>query len=85
MHQVKDNDVSLLCQILEALTKLLSLDRELPDEFNDETALKTMMEECNGFETVESKYEHPNETVKEMVCDFLERFATHDAEMVGAQ
>lgn len=43
-----------------------------------------MMEQCNGFEIVESKFEHGDTKVKEMISDLLERFATQDADMLGA-
>ena len=40
--------------MLSALDKLLQLDITYGDEFNGESSIAVMVEECEGFQTIES-------------------------------
>jgi hypothetical protein len=48
---------------MQALRRLLILDIDFPDEFNQETSLVTMVSESNGFEKLDARQAHPDEQV----------------------
>ena len=59
------NHHELIFEVLNALEKLLELDREYPSEFEGDGRVGFLVDSFRGFDDIESLQEHPNEAIFE--------------------